>query len=47
MLLVNRIAELAKAGFMGKQSLEIHNVERPRLSLQCKTPDEVHQVLRP
>lgn len=41
--------DLAQARLMVKvkQSIEIYNAERPHLSLQCKTPDEVHRVFSP
>lgn len=46
-LLLQRPADLAQARLMVRQSVEIYNTERPHLSLQCKTPDEVHRVLSP
>ncbi len=46
-LLLYRPADLAQARLMVRQSVEIYNTERPHLSLQCKTPDEVHRVLSP
>ncbi|WP_261460393.1 integrase core domain-containing protein, partial [Serratia entomophila] len=30
---------------MVRQSVEIYNTRRPHLSLQYKTPDEVHRAL--
>ncbi|MFY4261992.1 transposase, partial [Achromobacter xylosoxidans] len=41
-LLLQRPADLAQARLMVRQSVQIYNTERPHLSLQCKTPDEVH-----
>lgn len=46
-LLLQRPADLIQARLMVKQSVHIYNTERPHLSLQCKTPDEVHRVLSP
>ena len=46
-LLLHKPADLAQARLMVKQSVEIYNTERPHLSLQCKTPDEVRRVLGP
>lgn len=46
-LLLHKPADLAQARLMVKQSVEIYNTERPHLSLQCKTPDEVHRALSP
>ncbi|WP_447922536.1 IS3 family transposase [Achromobacter aegrifaciens] len=46
-LLLHRPADLAQARLMVKQSVEIYNAERPHLSLQCKTPDEVHRAFSP
>lgn len=46
-LLRHRPADLAQARLMVRQSVEIYNTERPHLSLQYKTPDEVHRVLSP
>ncbi|WP_276325573.1 integrase core domain-containing protein [Achromobacter kerstersii] len=46
-LLLHRPADLAQARLMVKQSVEIYNTERPHLSLQCKTPDEVHRAFSP
>lgn len=46
-LLLSRTADLPQARLMLRQSVEIYNTERPHLSLQCKTPDELHRVFSP
>lgn len=43
-LLLQRPADLAQARRMVRQSVLIYNTERPHLSLQLKTPDEVHRA---
>ncbi len=43
-LLLQRPADLAQARRMVQQSVQIYNQERPHLSLQLKTPDEVHRA---
>lgn len=45
--LLQRPVDLAQARIMVQQSVDIYNAERPHLSLQYKTPDEVHRVLSP
>lgn len=45
--LLQRPADLEQARTMVRQPVDIYNAERPHLSLQCKTPDEVHRVLSP
>ena len=42
--LLSRPADLEQARKMVKESIEIYNGERPHLSLNYKTPDEVHQA---
>lgn len=42
--LLQRPADLAQARRMVLQSVQIYNRERPHLSLQLKTPDEVHRA---
>lgn len=37
-------SDLAQARRMVRQSIAIYNTERPHLSLQLKTPDEVHRA---
>lgn len=43
-LLLQRPADLAQARCMVRESIDIYNRERPHLSLQLKTPDEVHRA---
>ncbi|MFZ2389078.1 MAG: integrase core domain-containing protein, partial [Polaromonas sp.] len=43
-LLLQRPADLAQARCMVRESIDIYNQERPHLSLQLKTPDEVHRA---
>ena len=43
-LLLHRPADLAQARRMVRESVAIYNRERPHLSLQLKTPDEVHRA---
>ncbi len=43
-LLLQRTDNLHQARRMVSQSVAIYNTERPHLSLQLKTPDEVHRV---
>ena len=43
-LLLQRPSNLAQARRMVRQSIAIYNTERPHLSLQLKTPDEVHRA---
>jgi len=43
-LLLHRPADLAQAARMVRQSVQIYNQERPHLSLELKTPDEVHRA---
>ncbi|MEY4882815.1 MAG: hypothetical protein RIS34_669 [Pseudomonadota bacterium] len=43
-LLLQRPADLAQARRMVEESVVIYNLERPRFSLQLKTPDEVHRA---
>lgn len=31
--------------YKGYEAVDIHNQERPRLSLKCKTPDDMHRAL--
>ena len=42
--LLHRPADLAQAARMVRQSVQIYNQERPHLSLELKTPDEVHRA---
>lgn len=42
--LLQRPADLAQARRMVRQSVLIYNTERPHLSLQLKTPDEIHRA---
>lgn len=42
--LLHRPADLEQASRMVGQSVQIYNQERPHLSLQLKTPDEVHRA---
>lgn len=42
--LLHRPVDLAQAKKMVQQSVNIYNHERPHLSLQLKTPDEVHRA---
>ena len=42
--LLQRPADLAQAARMVRQSVQIYNQERPHLSLELKTPDEVHRA---
>lgn len=42
--LLQRPADLDQARRMVRESIEIYNQERPHLSLQLKTPDEVHRA---
>lgn len=42
--LLQRPADLAQARKMVQQSVQIYNQERPHLSLQLRTPDEVHRA---
>ncbi|WP_156117527.1 IS3 family transposase [Collimonas arenae] len=42
--LLQRPANLQQAALMVKQSVRIYNAERPHLSLQYKTPDEIHRA---
>lgn len=43
-LLLQRPANLGEARRMVRESIAIYNGERPHLSLQLKTPDEVHRA---
>lgn len=43
-LLLQRPLDLAQARRMVRESIAIYNRERPHLSLQLKTPDEVHRA---
>lgn len=43
-LLLQRPADLAQARRMVRESVDIYNQERPHLSLQLKTPNEVHRA---
>jgi putative transposase len=43
-LLLQRPANLGEARRMVSESIAIYNGERPHLSLQLKTPDEVHRA---
>nr|WP_228122006.1 IS3 family transposase [Variovorax paradoxus] len=42
--LLHRPADLAQAARMVRQAVQIYNQERPHLSLELKTPDEVHRA---
>lgn len=42
--LLHRPADLGQARRMVQQAVQIYNQERPHLSLQLKTPDEVHRA---
>lgn len=42
--LLQRPADLEQARRMVRESVDIYNRERPHLSLQLKTPDEVHRA---
>lgn len=42
--LLQRPADLDQARRMVRESIDIYNQERPHLSLQLKTPDEVHRA---
>lgn len=42
--LLHRPADLAQAARMVHQSVQIYNQDRPHLSLELKTPDEVHRA---
>lgn len=42
--LLHRPADLAQASRMVQQAVQIYNQERPHLSLELKTPDEVHRA---
>lgn len=42
--LLQRPADLTQARRMVRESVDIYNSERPHLSLQLKTPDEVHRA---
>lgn len=42
--LLHRPANIEQARRMVRQSVQIYNRERPHLSLQLKTPDEVHRA---
>lgn len=43
-LLLQRPVDLQQARQMVRESVEIYNRERPHLSLQLKTPDEIHRA---
>lgn len=43
-LLLHRPLDLGQAAKMVKESIRIYNEERPHLSLEYKTPDEVHRA---
>lgn len=43
-LLLQRPVDLGQAGRMARESVDIYNQERPHLSLQLKTPDELHRA---
>ncbi|KAA5953463.1 transposase, partial [Pantoea sp. VH_25] len=43
-LLITRPEDVAQAGRMVAESVEIYNSQRPHLSLKYKTPDAVHQA---
>lgn len=43
--LLGRPKDIGQARQMVRQSVEIYNTRRPHLSLQYKTPDEVHRAL--
>lgn len=42
--LLPRPADLSQASRMVQQAMQIHNRERPHLSLKLKTPDEIHRA---
>lgn len=43
--LLSRPEDIEQARKMVRESVEIYNTRRPHLSLQYKTPDEVHRAL--
>ncbi|MCF6688578.1 transposase, partial [Raoultella terrigena] len=44
--LLGRPEDIEQARKMVRESVEIYNTQRPHLSLQYKTPDEVHRALQ-
>jgi putative transposase len=42
--LLHRLPDLAQASRMVRQSVQIYNQERPHLSLELRTPNEVHRA---
>lgn len=43
--LLSRPKDIEQARKMIRESVKIYNTRRPHLSLQYKTPDEVHRAL--